>query len=93
MKAIHSLTGLLTACLISVSAIAWEGTELESGNDIEIEQGNLVRTGETIEYYNNDDGEYKSVTIDNINRYGDTVEIEATDDYTGEAVTLEMEDE
>lgn len=74
-------------------ATAWEGTETESGNDVEIEKGNLVRTGETIEYFDNNDGEYKSVTIDDINRYGDTVEIEATDDDTGESVTLEMEDE
>lgn len=84
----------LSALLLSIplSAAAWEGIETESGNGVAIEKGNLVRSGESIEYYDHNEGEYKSVTVDDINRYGDTVEIEVTDDETGETVTLEMED-
>ncbi len=83
---------LITTCLAPCS-FAWEGVETESGNDVEIEKGNLVRSGESIEYYDHSEGEYKSVTVDDINRYGGTVEIEVTDDETGETLTLEMEDE
>lgn len=84
---------MLTIAFASAPALSWEGVELESGNSIEIEEGNLVRTGETIDYFDWDEDEYRTVTIDDISRYGDTVEIEATDDETGETVTLEMEDE
>lgn len=85
----------LTAALLSISlsAAAWDGVEAESGNDIEIETGNLVRSGESIEYYDYEEGEYKSVTVEDINRYGSTVEIEVTNDDTGETVILEMEDQ
>lgn len=91
MKIIKAaLCTILTTCL-TCSAFSWDGVEAESGNDIEIEKGNLVRTGNSIEYYDYTEGEYRSVTIDAIYSYGSTVEIEATDDETGDSVTLEME--
>lgn len=84
---------ILTITLVSGPAFSWEGIELESGNSVEIEKGTLVRTGETIDYFDWDEGEYKTVTIDDISRDGDTVSIEATDDETGESLSLEMDDE
>jgi hypothetical protein len=84
--------GALLTTLLAPCSFAWEGVETESGNDVEIEKGNLVRFGESIEYYDHSEGEYKSVTVNDINRYGNIIEIEVTDDETGEALTLEMED-
>jgi hypothetical protein len=73
-------------------ALAWEGTTTNTGASVEIEQGQLVRSGQTIEVNDNTEGAYKDYDIDNITRYGSTVEIEATDSATGESTTLEMDD-
>jgi hypothetical protein len=73
------------------AANAWDGTNTNTGASVEIEQGQLVRSGETIDVYDSNEG-YKSYDIDNITRYGSTVEIEATDSATGESTTLEMDD-
>lgn len=82
----------ILALSLSAPVMSWDGTDTDSGNSITIESGNLVRPGESIEYYDWDDGEYYSVTIDDISRYGNTVEIEATNDDTGEYILLEMDD-
>ena len=77
---------------ISMPASTWEGYDYEKGSYVEIEKGNLVRTGEEIEIYDYDEGEYKNVEVEDINRYGSTVEVEVYDYETGESRTLEMED-
>ncbi|MFD9901255.1 DUF5334 family protein [Mesorhizobium sp. NPDC059025] len=51
--------------------------DANTGNSVEIEKGNLVRTGQDIEIYDYGAGEYRDVTVEDINRYGSTVEIEA----------------
>nr|WP_092190703.1 DUF5334 family protein [Bradyrhizobium sp. cf659] len=73
-------------------AFAWDGTNTTTGTSVEIERGQLVRSGRTIEVYDSDQG-YKEYDVDSVRRYGRTVEIEATDASTGESTTLEMEDE
>jgi hypothetical protein len=72
-------------------AHAWDGTNTGTGSSVEIEKGQLVRSGETIEVYDSSVG-YKSYDVDSISRSGGTVEIEATDTATGEITTLEMDD-
>jgi hypothetical protein len=74
------------------SASAWDGTNTNTGAAVEIEQGQLVRSGQTIEVYDSTEGAYKNYDVDGITRYGATVEIEATDSTTGESTTLEMDD-
>jgi hypothetical protein len=71
---------------------AWDGYDYDKGCYVEIEKGNLVREGETIEIYDYGDGEYKDVDVESIDRYGSTVEIEVYDSEAGETRTLEMED-
>lgn len=71
-------------------ALAWDGTNVNTGESVEIESGQLVRSGESIEVYDGSAG-YKTYDIDSINRSGSTVEIEATDSSTGESTTLEMD--
>jgi len=78
--------------LSPLQAIAWEGYDYEKGNNIEIEKGNKVRTGETIEIYDYAAGEYKDVEVNSINRHGRSVDIEVTDSETGETRTFEMND-
>jgi hypothetical protein len=71
-------------------AFAWDGTNTNTGSSIEIERGQLVRSGRTVEVYDSTEG-YKEYDVDSIRRSGRTVEIEATDPATGESTTLEMD--
>jgi hypothetical protein len=72
-------------------AVAWDGTNTTTGSSVEIERGQLVRSGRTIEVYDSSEG-YKEYDVDSIRRSGGTVEIEATDSATGESTTLEMDE-
>ncbi len=45
-------------------AAAWDGTDLESRSAVEIGKGNLVRTGQNIEIYDAESGEYRDVTVE-----------------------------
>jgi hypothetical protein len=78
--------------LSSIPAFAWDGTNSNTGSSVEIERGQLVRSGRTIEVYDSTEG-YKEYDVDSIRRSGRTVEIEATDPATGESTTLEMDDD
>ena len=69
----------------------WTGEDAETNVEIEIEKGNLVRTGRDIEIYDEGDSSYHDVTIESIQRYGNSVEIEVYDNDTGEYRTFEME--
>lgn len=71
--------------------MSWDGYQSESGNYVEIEKGNLVRAGETIEIYDYDEG-YKYVEVYDVDRIGSTVYIEAYDYNSGEFINLEMWD-
>jgi hypothetical protein len=77
---------------LSRSACAWDGTNTNTGSSVEIDRGQLVRSGRTIEVYDSAAGAYKDYDVDSISRYGSTVEIEATDTATGQSTTLEMDD-
>jgi len=77
---------------VAVPALAWDGTD-ENGNSVEIDSGNLVRTGDDIEYYNYADGNYHDATVDGIYRAGSEVVIDVTDDDTGYSHELTMEDD
>jgi hypothetical protein len=86
--------GLLTVAFlvaVPVVALAWDGVDNGSGGAVEIEQGNLVRSGETIEVYDHEAGEYRSVDVQSIERSGSSVEVEVYDNDSGEYRTFEME--
>lgn len=88
MKIAFTLIVAASACS---AAFAWSGYDYESGASVEIEKGNLVRSGRDIEIYDYGTGEYREVTVESIRRYGRKVEIEVTDNETGEERTLEMD--
>lgn len=83
---------LVLLYLMSVIVYAWDGYDYEKGNYIEIDKGNLVRSGRDIEIYDYNDGRYKDVEVQGIERYGNSVEIEVYDYSTGEYRTFEMDD-
>ena len=66
---------------------AWEGYDYDTGNYIEIESGNLVRSGNEIEIYDYQTGEYKNVEVESIK----DKELEVYDHETGEYRTFEMD--
>ena len=89
------MRGTLVALLMALgagSALAWDGADSNTGGAIEIEKGNLVRQGETIDFYDHDSGEYRSADVESISRYGSTVEVEVYDNDAGEYRTFEMDD-
>jgi hypothetical protein len=85
-----ALVTMLAALLFASPVFAWDGTD-ENGNLVTIEDGNLVRVGQSITYHNDADGNDHEATIDAINADGGEVEIELTDDDTGYSHTLTME--
>lgn len=58
---------------------------------MEIGQGNLVRSGQDIEVYDYEAGEYRNVTVESIDRYGSSVDVEVYDWDSGEYRTFEMD--
>ena len=72
---------------------AWEGYDYETGIYIEIEEDNLVRRGEEIEYYDWDEGEYRTGQVQDIERTGSGVEVEVYDYESGDYRTFEMDEE
>lgn len=75
--------------LLIAEIFAWNGEDLDSGNNVEIEERNLVEEGEEIEYYDCSEG-YGTLSVDSIEDTGDSVEIKGTDEY-GETRIFEME--
>ena len=87
--------GLVVAVIFAFAiqpALAWDGYDYENGSFVEIEKGNLVRPGETIEMYDYDAGEYRDVEVESINRFGGSVEVEVYDPESGDTRTLDMDD-
>lgn len=83
---------LISTLVFSSQALSWDGYDYESGSDVEIEQGNLVRPGEEIEFYDYGSGEYRYGDVESINDNGSSVEVEVYDQESGEYRTFEMED-
>lgn len=90
-KKMKKMTLAIILTALSTGALAWDGYDYDSGSFVEIESGNLVRSGNDIEIYDYDDGQYHDVEVQDINRYGSTVEVEVYDYETGEYRTLEMD--
>lgn len=76
---------------ISFNLYAWDGYDYETGSFVEIDKGSLVRSGEEIEVYSYDTGEYTSYEVESITSYGSGAEVEVYDYDTGEYKTLDMD--
>ena len=84
------LIGIIFLFIISNAVSAWSGTD-QDGNWVEIESGNLVRSGEDIEYYDSDSGEYKYGTVESVNGNGFGAEVEVYDYDSGEYKYSDMD--
>lgn len=85
------LLGFIFLAIPLNRALAWDGTDSD-GSSVEIDQGNRVKAGESIDYFNYDDGEYHSATVDSVDRSGSSVDVDVTDDSSGDNTTLDMDD-
>ncbi|AIC30050.1 hypothetical protein IE4771_PB00322 (plasmid) [Rhizobium etli bv. mimosae str. IE4771] len=90
------LRTLLAAAVLTLPlpaiTFAWDGVDSDSGGAVEIGKGNLVRSGETVEVYDYEAGEYRDVEVQGIQRSGSSVEVEVYDNESGEYRTFEMDD-
>ena len=91
MKITMTIAAGFLALLTSGPACAWDGTDAATGNNVEIEQDNLVRSGETIDYIDHSTGETRQGEVEGITDFGSSVDVEITDSESGETRTLEME--
>ena len=82
---------MVVSIFLVATAHAWDGYDYDKGTYIEIEKGNLVRSGSNIEIYDYDSGSYKDVEVQSIYRHGSKVEVEVTDSEAGENRTFEMD--
>lgn len=82
---------LMLVLLSCVSVMAWDGFDYNSGSPVEIEQGNLVRSGQTIEYFDHATGNYSTGDVIDVTRYGNSVEVEVYDLNSGENRTFDMD--
>jgi hypothetical protein len=83
----------LSLCIAAAApATAWDGYDIDSGTDLTIESGNLVRSRRSIEVYDWGSGEYRDVDVIDLDRFGNSVEIEVFDYEGGQYRTFEMED-
>ena len=82
---------VLAILIISFPVFAWDGYDYESGSYVEIDKGNLVRSGEEIELYDYNTGEYKNYEVESITGDGSGAELEVYDSDTGEYRTLDMD--
>ena len=85
---------LVSVFALTVSAgtvVAWDGYDYDKGTYVEIDEGNLVRSGEEIEVYEYGEG-YKYFDVESIERSGSTVELEVYDHDTNEYRYFEMDD-
>lgn len=81
---------LLWPCAVG---FAWDGYDYDNSASVEIEKGNLVRSGNDIEFYDHDNGAYHQGNIEDINRSGSEVEVAIYDYETQQHRTLTMEDD
>jgi len=92
MKTMYTLMTLSLLLVFGLSAArAWDGFDYDAGSFVEIEPGNLVRSGESIDVYDYDDGSYHDFDVDSVGRSGDSVEVEGFDNDTGGYRTLDMD--
>lgn len=79
------------AVIFPIKSYSWDGYDSENQSYIEIEQGNLVRSGNEIEIYDYSDDSYKTVDVQSITRSEDLIEIEVYDSEKNTYRTFEME--
>lgn len=81
---------LLILAFLPSAAFSWDGINAQNAERITIESGTLVREGKTIDVYDHESGNYKTVIVEDIRTTGITKQIDITDPDTGETETYDM---
>lgn len=91
----HSMKNLIISLILYLAfpalACAWSGIDADTETDVEIEKGNLVRRGKTIEFYDAEDGAYHQAEVESIKDIGHSVQLEIHDLDKGEDRVLLMD--
>lgn len=82
---------ILLFLIFPFNAYSWDGYDSMNGDSVTIEENTLVRPGETIDIYNNSDGEYQSVDVIDIYDSGISTTVETFNYSTGETQFLKMD--
>lgn len=83
---------LVAAAWGAPPAEAWDGYDADTGAEVSIEGGNLVRRGESIEVYDWSAGGYRELEVEGVAGLEYGVEVEVYDPETGDYSVLEMEE-
>jgi hypothetical protein len=81
---------LFVLSIFSSDLFAWEGYDSLNNTIVEIDKGNLVRKGETIEILDYSTGQYHSADVESVRQSGGTTEVEVFDYNTGDFRILDM---
>lgn len=82
-----SLVMVIICLFLASVANAWDGYDYNDGEFIEIDKGNLVRSGEEIEVFHYGSGEYRYEEVESVS----SDEVETYDYETGEYNTYDMD--
>ena len=78
---------LLAVVFMACNVYAWSGYDYDKGEYIDIESGNLVRSGQEIEVYHWDSGDYTYEDVESVS----SGTVETYDWNTGEYKTYDMD--
>lgn len=76
---------------IAADGLTWSGYDYDKSTYIDINEGNTVRSGNTVEVYDYNTG-YRYMDVNSVSRFGGTVTIEALDMESGEMRSFEMDE-
>ncbi|WP_394559269.1 DUF5334 family protein [Aquipseudomonas alcaligenes] len=82
---------LLFTLLLSGPALAWEGHDQQSKTNVDIDRGTMIKSGETIRFYDYAAGEYRNARIIAVSFRKGLMDIEVHDESSGQPRTLVMQ--
>jgi hypothetical protein len=82
---------MLAVFLISPNIQTWEGYDYNKGSYVEIIEGNLVRSGNEVEFYDYGSGENRSGEVESVTGFGASVVVVIYDNNAGEYRALDMD--
>ncbi|MBD9414650.1 DUF5334 family protein [Pseudomonas sp. PDM16] len=82
---------LLSTLLLSGPVSAWQGQDLKTGANIDVDRGAVIRNGESIKFYDYGAGEYRTGRITGISFRKGVMDVEIHDEKSDQSRTLVME--
>ena len=82
---------MIAVFLMSPDVQAWDGYDFNKGSYVEIAEGNLVRSGNEIEFYDYASDENRSGEVESVTGYGSSLVVVIYDNNSGEYRALDMD--